>query len=291
MIIGKIRTVTVVATCLISSLVYSQNIPELTQDETAKYVLMLSGIDVGDVCFSDSVFTKIGDAMIHVRESSDYCNFWYHKYAKDYLIDHYGKDSADNPVFDIIRPFIFENYQEAKLRYTKFVEKRIKGIQQYSRYKTSVEQLLSKASSAGGIEKFFLLSAYNSPVYFTAFKKSLTPYLYVISSSLMNIKKPQEVRLAHILREEVVPVLSCFSGTFDKTIKYYGLTYTFVSDNLTGEDFNAQGEAISVIAPAESVAKYKSLAITQEELLKTCELFYVNSRSKEVRKITYDSLK
>ena len=276
---------------IMSSLAVAQNIPDLTSMETGKYLFTLSGEEIGNANFSDSVFTKIGGAIIHIRESNDYSEYWYTKYGRDFAVKNYGADKADASVFDIIRPFSFDGYREAQIRYSQFIDKRIKGIPQYAKYKTNVEQLLSKVSNAGGIGKLFLLSSYNSPVYFTSFNKKLTPFLYVGSTTLMNIRRGQEERMAHILKEEVIPVLSCFYGTFDDTIQYYGLSYSYVSGLLSGDDFNALGETISVIAPAKSVADYKNLVITQDELLKACELYYVNSRNKEVRKISYDSLK
>lgn len=275
--------------CL-SAPLFGQTIPDLTQDELAKYVLTLAGSDIGNVCFSDSVFTKIGDITIHIRQTDDCSNFWYQKYALDIMKERFNVDKSDDLLFEDIKPYTFTGYRDAQIRYSEFVNKRVKGISQYSKFKANVEQLLSKVSSAGGVEKLFMLSSFNSPVYFTSYKKTLTPYLQAISTSLMNIRKSQDSRILHILQEQMIPMLSSFHGTFDNSIKYYGLSYTYVSDNLSGDDFNAQGETISIIAPAQVVAKYKALSITQEELLKACELFYVNSRNKEVRKISYDSL-
>lgn len=278
-----------IALCVVTTLLPAQSIPDLTKDETARYVLTLSGIDIGNVCFSDSVFTKIGDITIHIKLSNDYSTYWYQKYGLDYFREHLGIDASNSPLFEDIKRFTFKGYREAQERYLQFISTRVMGIQQYEKYKPNVEQLLDKVSTAGGVEKVFILSSYNSPVYFTSYKKTLTPYLHVISKSVLNVRNSQDSRMRHVLREEIAPILSCFSSTFDKTIKYYALSYTYASDNLNG-DTDAIGETISIIAPAKPVMDYRNLTITQDELLKACELYYVNSRNKEVRKIAYDSL-
>lgn len=279
-----------ISLCVSSVVLPAQSIPDLTQDETAKYVLTLSGTNIGNVCFSDSVFTKIGDITIHIKLSNDYSTYWYQKYGLNYFKEHLNVDASNSHLFEDIKPFSFKGYRDAQERYSQFTATRVKGIQQYTKYKSNVEELLANVSEAGGVEKLFILSSYNSPVYFTSYKKTLTPYLHTISTSVLNVRQSQDSRILRMLREEIAPTLSCFSRAFDKSIKYYGLSYTYASDNVSGGDIEAIGETISIIAPAKYVIEYRNLSITQEDFLRACELFYVNNVNKEVRKISYDSL-
>lgn len=283
-----IKLFLLVVSFFLSSSVFAQNIPPLSDKELARYMFTLGGTNIGNTHFSDSVFTKIGDINIHISLSDKLSDYWYQKYYLERFKE-LGADKSDDLMFIDIKPFIFTTSLGAKEQYSDFIKQRIKGIPQYLKYEDGVMRLLNSVDETG-VTHLFMLSSYNSPVYFTSYKGFLTPYLHTISTTMLSRSKTINERIFSVLQDEIAPILSKFHRALDDTIKYYGLSYTYLSANLNGDSPDAIGETISIIAPAQVVGKYAGLSITQEELFRACELYYVNSKNKEVRKISYDSL-
>ncbi len=278
--------------------------PAFTQtklDKETIYALTLIGMEIPDIGsdsvkanYADSCFTMIGPSLLHIKgtitDSQRWRAFYYARIFKEkYNTDITNMTTLDT--YEFLKDYTVGNYRDAKNRYASFCDTRIKNLNEYKKYMEAVGNLLTSIHNSGSEEKSFLLSSFNSPIYFTyTGNKQLTVFANVISPSIMNIRKPSDTRLRYILLEEVVPILKCFQGKFDSGIKYYALAYSFVSDVLNDAGDEVIGETVTVVVPTNVVTDYSNLLITKNELLEKCDIYHAESKSKEVGKIDFRSL-